>query len=509
MRLKVLFLLSTLLLLAGGVTTALHSPDGKNQQHVNDNSPELRQLQEQENDKGNPVFLLNTRGRGALNTEKASETVTQRSQRWAGLVPDGNIAPEFDPLETAKCFNEVYTVPTSLVQMDLYNDYVKVFEWGFNNNMGQPLQAVSEENNGVTNNRFPSMMLRMAFHDNSINTGVADFQVYVKSSLKSKGDDLLWTGPGRYLQTSGADASVLLCPEERYHPNQNYDQSASRVLFALQHKFIPGLGGKSMVEKYKLSYSDLLQNGALAAAIYLTDKKNDPQAALKANPMQFGRKDACYKRSPSTRGQSRMLHNRFALCGPTELLPGIALDAKQLNGWFVQRGMNECLWMALMWTHTTMDNMAFECPLMKLPATTTQADVNDFQPKDRLYFQAGDTLDYFEFFLTVGEHVVQPTLDDPEAPNCDWFVNDRKEPWPLTRTDCTLGLDNVERYSGLQALKDAINKLHTPGVSISDILMCSLNMLGGSGTPEDCKNIQVDDPMCILDQNHQFGAFYG
>jgi hypothetical protein len=156
-----------------------------------------------------------------------------------------------------------------------------------------------------------------------------------------------------------------------------------------------------------------------------------------------------------------------------------------------------------------MDNMAFTCPLKHLPCTATQEHVGTFISDDpgpgldRLYFEAGDKLDYMEFFLTVGEHIPdRPVVDDlnfdPELPNCDWEVEDIKKPWPLTLIDCTLGHDNVltekadtdpmrEGFDRLDELAYAIKNFHNiRGVSTtpvrptaSDILLCAFNNLGG------------------------------
>lgn len=156
---------------------------------------------------------------------------------------------------------------------------------------------------------------------------------------------LRWKGPSRFLETSGADASNLICRQERFHPNQNYDQTASRVLYSLQtvEAGIAAQNGAiiSMVDKYGLSYADLLHNGCIAALIWLSPEKSaSPEVALQSNPFKFGRKDACRYRWK--------YGDRKALCGPTEKLPGVTLNAMQVNDWFVSRGMTPCQWLSLM-----------------------------------------------------------------------------------------------------------------------------------------------------------------
>jgi hypothetical protein len=462
-------------------------------------------------------------GENANYNTARRETPEQREQRLDGDVPDDNIYQEFDPLEkNAVCFNEPYETDfSSIDQWGLYEDYVRMFDWGFANNMGPPLQALSST---VTNNRFPGMMLRMCFHDNAINPELPDFQDYIDSFIEVDTMGFTrWTGPPTHLATSGGDASVLLCSMERFHPNQNYDQTASRVLYALQTKTIPGVvdfdgSPTNMVDKYKLSYSDLLHNGCVAAAIYLRPKMNrmlrgdDAKSALAETPMLFGRKDACrYQWAYKTRD---------ALCGPTELLPGLQLNTKQSNDWFVTRGMTPCQFMALMWTHTTMDNMGPVygiCPIMHLPCTFEYEDGEE------------ETLDYFTKFLQPGIHKVASVaeiLDEPENPNCDWTPNVGKcgagpqEFWPLTAVDCTLSLDVVTRAvkknpcdEYLVELKNVVKNFHTVAFPPEKALMCGLRILGGQGNKNDCADIA--DARCTeigtdyVPNDHMFGSYYG
>jgi hypothetical protein len=193
----------------------------------------------------------------------------------------------------------------------------------------------------------------MSFHDNAIDPIFGSFSDYVTANLV--GDK--WKGPYRYLDTSGADASLFLCPEERYHVNNNYDQSASRVLYSLQYPVLNG-GTVSFIEKYGVSYADALHNGAIAAAYYLTEA-----SVFSPSSFHFGRKDAChlppgrvdFDNAKASYGD----HNIFALCGPTEILPNLVMEAEELSEWFHSRGMTDCNWLALMWTHTLMVSMMY------------------------------------------------------------------------------------------------------------------------------------------------------
>ena len=101
---------------------------------------------------------------------------------------------------------------------------------------------------------------------------------------------------------------------------------------------------------------------------------------------------------------------------------------------FRSRGMSPCLFVALMWTHTTVD-MASLCPIHRLTCTTSAADVDAFTDKSRLYFKAGDNLDYFKFFLTRGTYMADPITK----------VNTHTHPAtnPLSHTTAMQALNNV------------------------------------------------------------------
>jgi hypothetical protein len=179
-------------------------------------------------------------------------------------------------------------------------------------------------------------MLRMCFHDNAIVASQPPFPQYVRQNLVTEGGNLRWKGPSRYLETSGSDASNLICPEERYHPNQNYDQTASRVLKTFQDTKYLGQG-VSLKNKYKLSYADLLHNGCIAATIYTTDASSVTVLKDNYNPFVFGRRDACHTEYSTTTG----IGSRVPLCGPTEVLPGVLDSIQELNNYFLSRNMNE------------------------------------------------------------------------------------------------------------------------------------------------------------------------
>jgi len=327
-----------------------------------------------------------------------------------------------------------------------------------------------------------------------------------------------WIGPKRYLETSGGDASVLTCPEERFHPNNNYDNTASRVLNALLRKDIPKFQGRSMIEKYGMSYADLLYNGCQAATVYTTtfarpDINNsewvqpqpghleEGQNKLYPGIFRFGRRDACYKDplAPEGKGKSKGgtdyftgSHMKFALCGPTELLPGLGLGAQEYDEWFLSRGMSSCNWMALMWTHTTMDALGLECPLKELPTNPASfGDVQVFHKygnSDLIYFKPGDELDYWRFFLDRGVHTPSDANElsmNHEDSGCEWIVDGFKVNWPLTRTDCVISLDNLKRLNLIGLSNTARIVTDWTKTQATNSLYCSLQMLGGSGKNRD------------------------
>ena len=453
--------------------------------------------------------------KGTYFNSASTETESEKYARLSGTIPPGAIEQEFSPLRYATCFNEAYETDfDSINQYELYKDYGRIFNWGFRNEMGPPLEGVSEANLPLS--RLPGMFLRMCFHDNSINIEQPKFQDYINNYVDydERGWGR-WTGPAEYLATSGADASNLLCTQERFHPNQNLEGTASRVLYSLQSKDIPDIydyNGKktNMVEKYGLSYADMLHNGCVAAAIYARPKVDwsgapkDEMKDLAKFPFKFGRKDACRYRWKED--------HRSALCGPTELLPGLALTTKQTNDWFINRGMNPCQFMALMWTHTMMgpvsEDVSNICPLMKLPCSTT----------------SGFKLDYFSAYLQPGEHIVstpEEILATPDGPNCKWTPSEcaGERPWPMTAVDCSLSLDVAERSvdkhpadDNLRELKDVIKDFHSTAIPPEKVLECSLRMLGGYGNEKDCDDVQATCTKIgtnVVPHSHLFGGYYG
>jgi len=147
------------------------------------------------------------------------------------------------------------------------------------------------------------------------------------------------------------------------------------------------------------------------------------------------------------------------------------------------------------------------CPIKKLTCVTSWLDVIRFTDKDRLYFESGDDLDYFEFFLKPGSHEVLRPIIDPEEPNCDWKVDGQSKPWPMTAADCTLALDNVEA-DGLTELAAAITNFHKPGYDVADILGCALGMLSGRGDKEGGVCDLIGPAECQSPNEHSFGSFY-
>ena len=425
-----------------------------------------------------------------LNTNLDVETAEATAARLRGEMPTDdpfNFKPDYEPVLDAYCFNEDYPVPnlSSAQQSSLYYDYAQAF-----NKINEFTTDVSVENNGVTNNRIPGMFLRMCFHDNAIDPTQQEFQTYVASSIDPHTKK--WIGESRYMKTSGADASHLICPDERFHPNNNYDQTASRVLKSIQ---------TILKKKYPhMSYADLLHNGCNAATIYLTGQSN-PALSLSTNPFTFGRKDACHVDTKCVK--------KYPLCGPSELLPGVDLSAPAVTNWFTSRGMSPCLFMGLMYTHTTIDNMASMCPIKRLTCTAGSTDVDAFTNKAKLYFKPGDNLDYFNFFLARGTHQKIDDFGDDSNPNCNWYVDGRHVPWPMTGIDCTIGLANVQR-TGPVALANAIkNFAHNPTTyKRVDILQCALKVLGGAGGAELGACRLVIPKECKSNLNHKFGGFY-
>jgi hypothetical protein len=82
--------------------------------------------------KGDDSFLKNEGANGSLNTRRNAETIKRKNKRLIGAVPDGLIAPIYDPVLDAVCLTDPVYSPTVKNSKALYDDYVKIFEYGFN-----------------------------------------------------------------------------------------------------------------------------------------------------------------------------------------------------------------------------------------------------------------------------------------------------------------------------------------------------------------------------------------
>lgn len=165
------------------------------------------------------------------------------------------------------------------------------------------------------------------------------------------------------------------------------------------------------------------------------------------------------------------------------------------------------------------------CPITQLTCTTTQAEVDEFvaaesalgsSDQTKLYFEAGDNLDYFDFFLKSGSHQTKLPITDPEGSSCDWDVEvqiapyqfrSERKPWPLTAVDCTLSLDNVEKEGEFE-LAQAITNFHGYGHNVVDILGCALGMLSGDGYKEGGICDEISAATCQSPDEHMFGSFF-
>jgi hypothetical protein len=157
-----------------------------------------------------------------------------------------------------------------------------------------------------------------------------------------------------------------------------------------------------------------------------------------------------------------------------------------------------------MWTHTTMDNMASKCPLMNLPCTSTDDLVSEVDYVDA----PGVELDYWSHFLVPGTHDPEDEVTDPEAGNCDWVVkaDGSTTPWPLTKADCTIALDQAE-LNNQEGMAAAIRLFHVaPKEDSMNALLCSYRMMASDGGYPGgaCDNSICEDPAI----DHYFGAYF-
>lgn len=159
---------------------------------------------------------------------------------------------------------------------------------------------------------------------------------------------------------------------------------------------------------------------------------------------------------------------------------------------------------------TTMDNMAMTCPLQNTPCKPGTPEMDEFYKvyTDEPYFALGDELDYFKFFTRRGRHFPNNKfIEDPEDGSCDWFVKGRREPWPLTKIDCTLGLDNVVR-SGEKVLAGAIRNFNKAGFRTKEIFLCAMNIFGGRGGREGRICNRIIKESCRAPADTKFGGVF-
>jgi hypothetical protein len=76
-------------------------------------------------------FLRNEGANGSLNTNRNDEAITQKVKRLNGEVPEGLMEPAYDPVLDAVCFTDPAYSPTVADPQALYNDFVKIFDFGF------------------------------------------------------------------------------------------------------------------------------------------------------------------------------------------------------------------------------------------------------------------------------------------------------------------------------------------------------------------------------------------
>jgi hypothetical protein len=80
---------------------------------------------------GKNSFLRNEGANGSLNTNRNDEAITQKEKRLNGEVPEGLMEPAYDPVLDAVCFTDPAYSPTVADPQALYNDFVKIFDFGF------------------------------------------------------------------------------------------------------------------------------------------------------------------------------------------------------------------------------------------------------------------------------------------------------------------------------------------------------------------------------------------
>ncbi len=80
---------------------------------------------------GNNSFLRNDGANGSLNTRRNEEAITRKDMRLKGEVPEGLMTPMYDPVLDAVCFTDPAYSPVVSNSKALYDDFVKIFDFGF------------------------------------------------------------------------------------------------------------------------------------------------------------------------------------------------------------------------------------------------------------------------------------------------------------------------------------------------------------------------------------------
>jgi hypothetical protein len=111
---------------------------------INDNSEEEEEEEEEQStdsyvngnyafgqQKGNDSYLKNEGSNGSLNTRFNDETIENKNMRLIGEVPADSFAPIYDPVLDAVCLTDPAYSPTVSNSKALYDDFVKIFDFGF------------------------------------------------------------------------------------------------------------------------------------------------------------------------------------------------------------------------------------------------------------------------------------------------------------------------------------------------------------------------------------------
>jgi hypothetical protein len=349
-----------------------------------------------------------------------SGSSSRRLQNGEGFMNEPADAPEEQmelPEEYAPkgkyCFNARHYPlsemdPKAFDYEGLYKDYERIFDWGWANQMGYPMQAYSSSS-GMTQNRIANFCIRQAFHDaasvedpNTYALGSVERQFYFKNFGHQVDECLEWKEDGyhvwngqqpsafrppcskvlseygnhEFLISSSQDGSTLLHPWERVHENQDYDNHATRLVRAFNSKILQPFSSEScswdtniappspavedsanvsLMEKYDMSYADALHNCAAAAQRWLSNGRFDTATE---EYMHFGRRDACYYKNDvadkSGCGELGCGEPKL-LAGMTWKLPSTLFHGTEFNSWFARRGCGPHCAMGLMASHSLLD----------------------------------------------------------------------------------------------------------------------------------------------------------